>query len=186
MQVILDQPLVQQDQSGIKYGGFWPRLGALIIDGIILSPITFGVTYFNITQWKSAPLMLALTLLAIAYKPFMEFTYGATLGKMALGLKVTNLNFERADLGQVLLRNIFNIAPSLVTLVISFSMYNDPDFQDVSGYQEFLGFSQGFVANQFVSGISSIIAIVELIMILSDDRRRSLHDRMAGTFVVQK
>lgn len=185
MQVILDQPIVEQDRSSVKYGGFWPRLGALLLDGLILSPLTFGVTFFNITEWKSTALMVVVTLAGIAYKPFMEYSYGATLGKMALRLKVVDLNFGRADIGKILLRNVFNIVPAVLTLLLSIGMYMDPGFEDITGFMEYSAFSQQFSAIQYVSYCNSLIAIVEAIMLAVDDQKRALHDRIAGTYVIE-
>jgi uncharacterized RDD family membrane protein YckC len=186
MQAILDEPLIQQDNTNVKYGGFWPRFGALILDGIILSPISFGLTYYNITSWKSSALMILVSLIGIGYKPFMEFYYGATLGKMALKLKVTNLNFEKADLGTILLRNIFHILPTLLSLFFTVGMFSDPDFESISGYQDYLMFSQRFSAAQYISYGSGLITIVEAIMLAVDQQKRTLHDRIAGTFVIEK
>lgn len=78
---ILDETLIPQDNVQVKYGGFWPRLGALVLDGIILAPITFGITYYNISTWKSIPLLALISIIGVAYKPVMEHMYGATLGK---------------------------------------------------------------------------------------------------------
>jgi uncharacterized RDD family membrane protein YckC len=186
MQVILDQPTVEQDPSKVKYAGFWIRFGALILDGLILTPVSLGVSYFNITEWKSLPVFLLISMLGIAYKPLMETLYGATLGKMAVKIKVTNLRLDPANMQTILLRNIFNIIPSLLTMFLSISMYTDPDFESISGYQEFVAFSQQYAGQQFISGISGLLAIVDAIMLAADGQSRSLHDRIAGTYVIQR
>jgi len=186
MQVILDEPMGQQNSSAVKYGTFWLRFAALLVDGIILAPISFGVTYFNITSWKSASVMLVITMIGISYKPFMEFNYGATLGKMALKLKVTDLQFQQPNLQTILLRNVFHIVPTLITSVLSIGMYTDPDFEMVTGYMEFVTFSQQFAATQLVSTISGLITLIDAIMLAVDDQKRSLHDRIAGTLVIEK
>jgi hypothetical protein len=95
---ILDQPLIQTNQNDVKYAGFWSRLGALLIDGIILAPLSFGISYFNIVSWKSLLVLILLGLITVTYKPVLEFLYGATWGKMALKLKVVSLQFENATL----------------------------------------------------------------------------------------
>ena len=76
-----------------KYAGFWIRFGAAIIDGLILLPfsllyllILFGVNVFAISLFGA--------LISMLYKPFMEIKYGATVGKMALGIKVIQTNGE--------------------------------------------------------------------------------------------
>lgn len=184
--VILDQPFSQPENAKVTYGGFWVRLGALLLDGIILAPISFGLTYFNIIEWKSSMLFIAITVVGTAYKPFMEYTYGATLGKMALKLKVVTQTYEKADLGKILLRNIFNILPALVTLVLTLGMFADPDFESVTGFQDYAIFSQRFTSSQYFSYANSVLMLVEAIMIGTDDQKRSLHDRIAGTYVIER
>ncbi|MBK8392708.1 MAG: RDD family protein [Saprospiraceae bacterium] len=49
---------------------------------------------------------LVIGILLMCYKPFMEFQYGATLGKMAVKLKVVNLDFEKITLSQSIIRYI--------------------------------------------------------------------------------
>lgn len=186
MEGILDQLPVEQNRNTVKYGGFWVRLGALLIDGLVLAPLSFGVAYFNMTNWKSVPVLVVLSLLGLAYKPLMENTYGATLGKMALRLQVVDLNFEKATFGTILLRNIFNIIPGLFSLFLSVQIYTDPDFQSISGFAEFAQFSQSYGSNQLMSSANGLLMIVEAIMIGVDEQKRSLHDRIAGTYVIEK
>jgi uncharacterized RDD family membrane protein YckC len=114
----------------IKYAGFWTRLCAAIIDGIIvyiiliipsiISAITFSIGHpgypddpFLIDGLVGTIVLITLKLLAIlqilntVITPWLYFSImessrkQASLGKQALGIKVTNLNgesisFERA------------------------------------------------------------------------------------------
>jgi uncharacterized RDD family membrane protein YckC len=186
MEEVLDQSFVQPERSAVKYGGFWQRFGALFIDGLILAPISMGLNYFNIITWKSPMILVAITIIAIGYKPFMEYSYGATWGKMALKLKVTNLEFEKADLQAILMRNIFHIVPQLISLVFSIGMYTDPDFQSVTGFMEFSTFSEQFTTLQYINYASGLLTIVDAIMLAADSQKRSLHDRIGGTFVLDQ
>lgn len=181
---VIDQPIIQTNENVVKYGGFWARFGAVIIDGLILAPISFGVSYFNIVTWKSPLLLVVFSLVTVAYKPLMEFLYGATLGKMALKLKVVNLQYERATLGEILLRNIFHLAGSLLTLFFTIGVYTDPEFESISGFTEYTAFTRNFVVLQFISYASGFITIVDGIVLLADKQNRSLHDKIGQTFVI--
>jgi uncharacterized RDD family membrane protein YckC len=183
---ILDEPQLNVDRNSVLYAGFWPRLGALFLDGLILTPLTFGVMYFNITSWKSVPVLVIVTVLSLSYKPFMEYNYGATLGKMALRLKVVNLQFEKADLQEILLRNIFHIVPPLITLFITIGIYSSEEFQDITGFREFSTYSNQHTSLQIINVVSGIITLVDMIVMLSDSRKRSLHDKIGGTYVIER
>jgi uncharacterized RDD family membrane protein YckC len=104
--------------AGVGYGGFWIRVVAFIIDAIIVrvvvSPLQFFFGGLRLAGMLSGihPVGLAfvgggVTLIAVLfgswlYEAFMESSsYQATLGKMIVGVKVTDLNgnrisFERA------------------------------------------------------------------------------------------
>jgi uncharacterized RDD family membrane protein YckC len=183
---VLDGAPVSISHNEVVYGGFWVRFGAMIVDGLVLAPLTVSVSYFNVISWKSSGALIVLTLLSVMYKPFCEFYYGATLGKMALRLKVVNLQFEKANLEEVLLRNIFHIVPSLIVLAFSIVLYNEPEFQEIDGYMEYATFSQQFSYLNIVTYLSAIITLVDGIMLIADNQKRSLHDRIGKTFVVER
>ena len=84
------------------YGGFWMRFGARMIDGIVLTAPTLilaAVLIPNLIRAGSQPpnpafagffltFFVFIFLAAIAYEVLMLKNWGATLGKMACGLKV--------------------------------------------------------------------------------------------------
>ena len=186
MDEVLDQPLIQTHEPNVRYGGFWPRLGALIIDGLVLAPLSFGLNFLNINTWKSSLLLLVLTLVTIAYKPFMETVYGATLGKMAFDLKVVNLKFEKASISEVLLRNVFQLVPSLISLVVTLGIYQLSAFESVSGYGEYTEFLSSFTILDIINFVHGMLFLADTIVLLADKNSRSWHDKIAGTCVIQK
>ena len=127
-----------------------------------------------------------MSIAGTAYKPFCEYEYGATLGKMALKLKVVNQQFEKANLQEVLLRNVFQIVLTLVGLVTTVIFFNSPEFQEITGFMEYstkLNANQG---SMWVNWVVYILYIVDVIYLLSDKQKRSLHDRIGNTYVVQQ
>jgi uncharacterized RDD family membrane protein YckC len=184
---ILDAPQTETiDPNTVIYGGFWVRFGAMFIDGLVLAPVSVGVTYYNATSAKSPILLAVITLLSLAYKPVMEYIYGATLGKMALKLRVVDAQFEKAGLQEILLRNIFNIVPSLVTLVFTVSIYLNPEFKDIDGFTEYNQYTGQFKSLRILNFVSVLITIVDAIILVSDSRKRSLHDKIAQTYVIER
>lgn len=186
MEQILDQPLIEPNVNTVKYAGFWPRLGALIVDGLVLAPVTYGLNYLNIISWKNPLLYIVVTVLTLAYKPIMETVYGATLGKMVLKLKVVNLKFDTASLSEVLFRNVFHIVPSVIIMFLTVGIYQNPEFASVSGYSEYSTFISGMKPLQILNLATGVIIIADAIFLLADKYNRALHDRIGGTFVVEK
>ena len=85
-------------EADIVFAKFWARFGAMLIDGLVVIAIVLPATYFNVIQWKSPWIYIVTSLLTIIYKPFMEYEYGATLGKMAVGIKVVGHQFQKVTL----------------------------------------------------------------------------------------
>ena len=98
----------QQQGYGYSYGptysysGFWRRVGAVVLDGLILSVPTaiigaaVGASQFSAgvgygySPGANAAVNLVNTLIGVAYYAILEGTRGQTLGKMAVGIKVVD------------------------------------------------------------------------------------------------
>jgi uncharacterized RDD family membrane protein YckC len=170
--------------TNVTYGGFWVRVAASLIDMLVLAPLTFGVAYFNITDWKSVAVLILINIVALGYKPVMEFIYGATLGKMSVNLEVVNLQFEKPSLNEVLLRNVFHIGGVVISLIISIVVFTDPGFEEVSGWIEYSAFSQNFPGSEISQWLITVIVLIDLIVLLADEKKRSWHDKIAKTYVI--
>ncbi|MEI6696994.1 MAG: RDD family protein [Bacteroidota bacterium] len=123
----MDENILNQEKKTVEYAGFWLRFVAIIIDGIIIgiaqtiliSPI-LGLAGISIFKFSTNSLSDVETIGAIGalvgiftlavlvstvakwlYFALMESYRGATIGKMAMGIKVTDMegnqiNFLRA------------------------------------------------------------------------------------------
>lgn len=139
-----------------RYAGFWIRLLASLLDGLIIMAagvVIMGITgvpmknifdFLNLElegfEWQQ----FLYVLLSIAYAVVLPATsLQGTLGKSLLGLKIIDKEGERISI----MRSI------------------------------------GRVLSQIVS---AIILYIGYIMIAFHPQKRGLHDIMAGTFVVKK
>lgn len=189
MEDILDNELLKDFDNPVVYGGFWPRMAAFIIDMVIGSIVILPLSYYNVTTWKNLPLLLFLSSVGFIYKPAMEYKYGATLGKMVLNLTVVNHQFGKANLKEILLRNIFHILGGIITLTQAISIFMDPAFEQVHSFIDYSTMlSQGSQSGSMniQQNISMIIYFADIITLLSDKQKRSLHDRIGKTYVVIK
>jgi uncharacterized RDD family membrane protein YckC len=151
-----------------RYGGFWIRLGARMIDGIVLMvPLLILAALFvpNLLRTQAASSNPALAGLALFSSVFFLFYFalvicyevlflkyrGATPGKMACGLKVARS--DGGDLGWG-------------ACVGRFVMWN--------------------VVTCGVPYINIIIMTVSVIMLGTDAEKRAMHDRVCNTRVIYK
>src|SRR5262249_51647270 len=86
---------------GLNYAGFWIRVGAKLIDILIFMVLAIPFVVLLIFSVKNAParqpfaqlafqaiFQLVFTVLTVAYTTICHAKYGATVGKMACGLRV--------------------------------------------------------------------------------------------------
>ena len=142
------------------YGGFWIRVGAYLIDAILLAIagavvggiLGVGVGALLLGQQSADPSHLGVQLLSFAinlstgwlYSALMESSANqATLGKMALGLVVTDEMGNRISFGR----------------------------------------ATGRYLAKFVS---AFILMIGFIMVGFTERKQGLHDMIAGTLVTKK
>ncbi|MBS1487686.1 MAG: RDD family protein [Bacteroidetes bacterium] len=129
-----------------NYAGFWLRFVAVIIDGIIIAIVrsiivlpVLGVMGFSLahdvqninSDDPSSILPLIGTIMAFAgisalvstviwvlYYSFMESSkYQATVGKLVLGLIVTDESGSKLDFSKALVRNLCKIISSIILCI---------------------------------------------------------------------
>lgn len=145
--------------GGVRYGGFWIRVVAAIIDAIVVRVVAwpigmlFGLgglagTLGGIPHSGSGLHLLGGGVVAVVvifgswlYEAFMlSSPYQATLGKMIFGMKVTDLSGNR----------------------ISFARAT---------------------GRHFAKWLSGMILCIGFIMVGLTERKQGLHDMLAGTLV---
>lgn len=144
------------EEPRLEYASFWARVGAMLIDYIILGIATSLIglsTVYLFTDIKPGHsveyygklvgIYLFRTTLYYLYFAIMESSsLGATLGKRALNIRVTDIDGNR------------------ISFIKATGRY-------------------------FAKIISAIILFIGYIMVAFDDRKQGLHDRLAGTLVVK-
>jgi len=145
--------------TGRRYGGFWIRVAASLIDGVILWIIQFALL-LPISLIMSATTVAGSTprpglmlgffglyyVLALAVSAFYEAAFvvykGGTPGKLALSMRVIREDGTRPGWG------------------LAFGRY-------------------------FAKIVSSLLLCIGFIMVGFDDEKRGLHDRICGTRVIR-
>jgi len=169
--------------ENVRFAGFGSRLGAALIDMLILLPLTI-IGFYNSMNSKSLPLMMLVSVLAFLYKPYLEWKRSATYGKTAVGIKVINYDGENIDQNQAIARYF----PWIISFMISFStnimLFLSPEFQDVDNFMQ-LGM---IMQNSPLSTINSIYSIIFLILVgslIADSKKQGFHDKYAKTYCIK-
>ena len=121
------QPYGQQPygQAQLQYVGVGLRFLALLIDALIIGALGGLLSFlFRDAPGLSGSLIAIITL---AYLIVMEATQGATLGKMALGLRVVKTDGSPISWSESLIRNLLRIVDGLFGyLVGAILIWNSP------------------------------------------------------------
>lgn len=96
--------------TGASYASFWARLAAAIIDSILVALVVSVFTgSFNVSaEGISANALVTIpAIVGWIYFVFMTVNYGATLGKMALKIKVQHMDTgKRLSYVEAILREV--------------------------------------------------------------------------------
>ncbi len=164
--------------------GFWIRFGAQFIDGLIFLPLT-AVSFWN-THWLQSTAVLVLAAVpGFIYKPLMESLCGATLGKMACGIKVIDADGKKLTLGGAYVRYFPFLISGGVALAGQLAVFLSEQFQSATSMEE----RQLAQQANFLYPITIIVGIlvaIECIVAAFTFRKRALHDMLAESFCVYK
>ena len=181
---VLDSHLQVEDINQSQWAGFWIRVGASLIDALVFLPV-IGFNFYNLYALKSLPLALIVTFALILYKPYMEFRYGATLGKMAVKIKVVNNLLNPITLNQAIFRYIPWLISQIVSVAATVLLYSHPDFEVATSMSD-IGYLQNEVISPAINMFASLFLMVSCLVVAFSAKKQGLHDMMAGTFCVYK
>jgi uncharacterized RDD family membrane protein YckC len=164
--------------------GFWIRVGAQIVDTLVFIPIIV-LSYWNTFSLKSTAVLVLASLPGLIYKPVMESFFGATLGKMACGIKVIDNTGSNLSLSAAYVRFFPFLISAGVALAGQFILFSSPEFQSAETMMELGQAQQGnFLAP--IGTILNVLVAIECIVAAFTFRKRALHDMLAESFCVYK
>lgn len=101
--------------TALSYGGFWLRVVAAIIDSILLAVVQFVLAL--IIDDTAVRSLINLILGWLYYSGMESSEKQATLGKLAMGLAVTDINGNRISFGKATGRYFAKIISALILLI---------------------------------------------------------------------
>lgn len=150
----------------LEYASFWHRLIAAAIDGLVIMLWSMLLAPLLAILLRVPPPSLIWLLAAIlvwCYYPVLESapTQG-TVGKIALGLAVTDLNGNRISFQRAFVRHAYRLLSALVLPLLLFLMriVRRPDL------------------------VLAVLCTTPLLVVLFTQRRQTLHDWMTSCVVV--
>jgi len=174
------------NEDNLEFQGFNSRWKSYLVDNILIGLFLGVVNFINISFHKEFVIYLVAALIALAYKPVMEGVYGATLGKMLIHIKVVDYEGQKISAAQAILRSIFNIFQFLLVVVFHYAAFNDSLLLNAGSYLDYQElFLESYPGVTYISNAMFFVIVAELISMNTDFQHRSLHDRIAKTYVVK-
>jgi uncharacterized RDD family membrane protein YckC len=139
--------------------GRWVRLGASIVDGLVVGLVMVPVMYLmgvfsHITNGAEPPMTLMLMVAVIAFVVFVAINYvplsknGQTVGKKVANIRITDLQGNKPDVSTIILKRYLPVQ----------------------------------IAGQ-VPIVGGLVSLIDILFIFRKDRR-CVHDLIAGTQVM--
>lgn len=194
-------------ESTVQYAGFWRRLGAGLLDSLILLPVFFLLFPhpLNATRGGALACLLLSQLLCQGYKIYLHAKFGQTLGKMATKIKLVKLDLAAVSWKESLIRNAPDLLLSLLFFIgaaISYSQSTDAEVVAAQIYPsaflsidiekiKLISEAQKIIHDRdplaMIAGVlSNLWFWSEFIVLLFNKKKRAIHDFIAGTVVIRK
>jgi uncharacterized RDD family membrane protein YckC len=169
-----------------KYSTFWPRFWTGFIDASVLWPISLLTSIYlvvNVPKVVAAALVVVGNLAWLFYTVLLHARYGQTVGKMATKVRVVDNRTEgRISSGQAWLREGIPLLLSVGSVIYEISLILDGRLNwKTTAAGEVFDNKWYWLANS----VSTLWFAAEVLTMLTNRKRRALHDFIAGTVVVR-
>lgn len=166
-----------------QYQTFWQRFWAGFIDALIFAPLAIPTWFIfkpQTPKWMILAWAVVFYLSTPVYSIYLHGRYGKTVGKRIMGVVVLDASEQRLpNFRQALIRDIVLVISQLILLANFFRVVI------ASGYVYHIDNKMGQFGYAF-EWASEIWFWVEVVTMLSNRKRRALHDWLAGTVVVDE
>ena len=173
------------------YSGFWQRFGAFWLDAIISIPVTVAIQIIN----NQGRLNYFYTIIPSYLFFFFYYIYsvqrwGGTPGKLICGIIITKKDGTKAGWREAILRHAVSLALGVFFIpayIMAITQMTNAEFslltylERSSRIMELMPYW-----HQYVNWANQIWIWSEFIVMLTNYRRRALHDFVAGTVVIKK
>jgi uncharacterized RDD family membrane protein YckC len=173
----------------VTYAGFWRRFGAFWLDFLVLLPLA-GLNRWGTDHYRMYWVYdyLPLVLFSLFYNVYLVRRFGGTPGKLIAGLQIKRTDGTAIGYREAILRYLpeclANVAGSL-GMVLAATAMTDADYFALPYHDRIKQLS---ALRPPWTGYATIVASAwvysEFIVMLTNEKRRALHDFIAGTIVI--
>lgn len=161
-----------------RYRTFLPRLIALLVDSFIMLPIGILDDWFRQAEFSRPFFYVWIPLSSLVFPVYMILMhgfYGQTLGKMWMNVKVLDAQTEEPiRMRQAILREAPQLAFNLAAIYLGIAYFGAaPESEAVRQ------------PTTIFMGLTFVWVLADIVTFFANEKRRALHDFIAGTVVVK-
>jgi uncharacterized RDD family membrane protein YckC len=177
------------DNSSLRYGGFWVRAAALVLDELINLPLIAFVLWAGPRYRLFQPyFFIPWTAIGVFYNVYLVRRFGGTPGKLLMRLRVRKKTGEPVGYHEAILREAPNVllgALATIAMLPALSKISDAEFHTLPPRARSERLAQLAPAwSQPLRIAGAVWNYSELVVLLTNRKRRALHDFIAGTVVI--
>jgi uncharacterized RDD family membrane protein YckC len=173
----------------LRYAGFGPRLASLLLDLVCILPLMplflWGSSHFRLFELYY---FLPSTLLWLFYYVYLVRRFGGTPGKLMVGIRIRKLDGSPVGYREAFLRSLPDISLSTlmsIAFILALFQMSDAEYHSLTSTERTKRMIELAPAwYQPLQWIQTAWVWGELLVLLTNKKRRALHDFIAGTVVV--
>jgi uncharacterized RDD family membrane protein YckC len=173
----------------LRYAGFGPRLASLLLDLVVMLPL-MALSFWGSAHFRLFDIYYFLPgiVFGLFYSVYLVRRFGGTPGKLMVGIRIRKLDGEPVGYREAFLRylpdTLLGILLSIALTIPVFHM-TDAEYHSLT-FMELNKRTVELAPTWYrpVQWIQTAWVWGELIVLLTNRKRRALHDFIAGTVVV--
>lgn len=171
----------------MQYAGFGPRFAALWLDALIAAPIPLLLFWVPASHYFLLYYLVPNFVFQALYEVYLVGRWGGTPGKLIMGLRILNMKGNPVSYREAFWRAapdlLFSLLGSLALYAASLQM-TDSHFREMPFLSRLDYLAQ--VSPSWYRPLNILQGVWnwgELVVLLTNRKRRALHDFLAGTVV---
>jgi uncharacterized RDD family membrane protein YckC len=176
-----------------EYIGFGKRLIAFLIDlavGVLFTYVINIRNMVNSLEERSLLPLIFQNFILVVITILFVVKFGGTPGKLILGVRIVDKGGKFLTLRGAILRMILYLPNFFFYLLkmnnVHANMPGTANIQTLKELFETVKLYGGIYSNQIITVVLFLIPIADSIFILFTDKKRAIHDFLAGSYVVSK
>jgi uncharacterized RDD family membrane protein YckC len=172
------------------YAGFWIRLCAALIDGVLVLPLVFLCIWVGTFNKHTAIMITFCMPVLLVYVICFNAVCGGTPGKLITGIRIIKPDGTAIGWSEAFLRSSVEIVFGIVMLCIevwAMAQVNGEQYSSISfAMQRQLLQSYYPVWFPLITGLYNIWVLSQPVVLLLNKRKKATHDFIARTVVIYK